>query len=84
MMGGIHEKFIETVTTSILRSKFKENNENDMAAHEICFDFLNRPKPSQIEQNGFAPNPIRGTGADYATLDLKVFHWVWEEWGNVF
>ena len=35
----IHEKFIETITTSIFHLKFKENNENDMAAHGICFDF---------------------------------------------
>ena len=26
----IHEKFIETITTSIFYLKFKENNENDM------------------------------------------------------
>jgi hypothetical protein len=32
----------------------KENNENDMAAHGICFDFYYRPKPSQIRQNDLA------------------------------
>ena len=41
-------KMIETITTSILYLKFKENNENDltqgqacpcMTAHGICFDF---------------------------------------------
>ena len=36
---NIHEKIIETITTSIFYFKFKENNENDMAAHAICFDF---------------------------------------------
>ena len=35
-------------------SSFKENNENDMAAHGICFDFYYWPKPSQIGQNGSA------------------------------
>ena len=30
---------IETITTTIFYLKFKENNENDMAAHAICFDF---------------------------------------------
>ena len=34
------EKFIETITTSILYLKFKENSQNDKAAHGICFDFL--------------------------------------------
>ena len=29
----------------------KENNGNDMAAHEICFYFYYRPKPRQIGQN---------------------------------
>ena len=48
----IHEKFIETITTSIFYLKFKENNENDMAAHEIGFVFYYRPKPSQIGPNG--------------------------------
>ena len=32
----------------------KENNENDMAAHGICFDFYYQPKPSQFGQNGLA------------------------------
>ena len=31
-----------------------ENNENDMAAHGICFDFYYQPKPRKIEQNGLA------------------------------
>ena len=35
----IHEKLIETMTTSIFYSKSNENNENDMAAHAFCFDF---------------------------------------------
>ena len=33
------KKLIETITTTIFYLKFKENNENDMAAHVICFDF---------------------------------------------
>ena len=33
-------------------SSFKENNETDMAAHGICFDFYYRPKQSQLGQNG--------------------------------
>ena len=33
----IHEKLIETITTSIFYSRFKVDNENDMAAHAICF-----------------------------------------------
>ena len=33
---------------------FKENNENDMAAHGICFDFYYQPKLSQIGENGLA------------------------------
>ena len=48
-----HEKFIETITTSIFHLK-KETNENDMAAHGICLDFYYQPKPSQIGQNGSA------------------------------
>ena len=47
-------KFIETITTSIFYFKCKENNENDMAVHGICFDFYYRPKPSQIGQNSSA------------------------------
>ena len=27
---------------------FKENNENEMSAHGICFDFCYWPKPIQI------------------------------------
>ena len=50
----IHEKFIETITTSIFHLKFKENNENDMAARGICFYFYYRPKLSQIGQKGLA------------------------------
>ena len=34
------------------RLKSKENNENDMAAHEIYFDFLPCRQPSKTEQNG--------------------------------
>ena len=45
---------METITTSIFHLQFQENNENDMAAHGICFDFYYRPKPSQIGQNGSA------------------------------
>ena len=33
---------------------FSIYNENDMAAHGICFVFYYRPKPSQIEQNDSA------------------------------
>ena len=40
------------MTTSIFYLKFKENNENDMAAHGICFDFYYRPKPRQTGQKG--------------------------------
>ena len=40
--------------TSINDLKFKESNENDMAAHGICFDFYYQPKPSQIGQNSLA------------------------------
>ena len=43
-MMDIHEKFIETITTGISFLKCKEDNENDMAALEICLDFYNRPK----------------------------------------
>ena len=50
----IHEKFIETITTNIFHLKFKENNENDMAAHGISFGFYYRPKPSQFGQNSSA------------------------------
>ena len=46
--------YIESITTSIFHLKFKENNENDMAAHGICFDFYYWPKPSQIGHNGSA------------------------------
>ena len=46
------EKFIETITTSILYLKFKENSQNDKAAHGICFDFYYQPKPRQTGQNG--------------------------------
>ena len=35
----IHEKLIEIITTSIFYLEFKGSNENDMAAHGICFDF---------------------------------------------
>ena len=38
------------ITIFYLRSK--ENNENDMAAHGLCFDFYYRPKPRQTGQNG--------------------------------
>ena len=48
------EKFNETITTSIFYLKFKENNENGMGAHGICFDFYYRPKPSQIGKNSSA------------------------------
>jgi hypothetical protein len=41
----------ETITTSIFFLKFKENNENDMAAHAICFGFSYQHKPNQIRQN---------------------------------
>jgi hypothetical protein len=30
----------------------KENNENDMSAHGICFDFYYWPKPRGTGQNG--------------------------------
>ena len=48
----IHENFIDTITTSIFHLELKENNENDMAAHWICFDFYDQPKSIQIEQKG--------------------------------
>ena len=35
----IHEKLIETITTSIFYLELIENYENDMDAHGICFDF---------------------------------------------
>ena len=44
----IHEKLIETITIFFLK---KENNENDMNAHAICFDFCYQPQPSRIGQN---------------------------------
>ena len=44
----------DTITTSIFHLNFKENNENDMAAHGIRFDFYYGPKPSKIGQNGSA------------------------------
>jgi hypothetical protein len=54
MMRYIDEKFIETITISIFHLQFKENNENDMTAYGICFDFYYQPKPCQIEQNSSA------------------------------
>jgi hypothetical protein len=49
----MHEKFIKIITTSIFCLEFKENNENDMVAHGICFDFYYWPKPRQTGQNGY-------------------------------
>jgi hypothetical protein len=43
----------ENITSSSFYSKFKENNENNMTAHAICFDFCYQPQPCQIWQNGF-------------------------------
>jgi hypothetical protein len=39
MMGYPCEKLIETITTTIFYSKFKEKDENDMSAHGVCFNF---------------------------------------------
>ena len=50
-MMGYPGKLIETITTSILYLKFKVNNENDMAAHAICFYFCFCRQASQIKQN---------------------------------
>ena len=44
----IHEKLIETITTSIFYLELIENYENDMAAHGICFDFQPSRRPSTI------------------------------------
>ena len=60
----IHEKFIKTITTSIFHLEVKENNENDMAAHGICFDFYYRPKLSQHGQNGSAAAAVDAHLAD--------------------
>ena len=46
-----HQYFFWWFSTSIFYSKFKENNENDMVAHGICFDFYYQPKPRQTGQN---------------------------------
>ena len=43
-----NENFIETI---FYFKKLKETNENDMAAHRICFDFYYQPKLRQTEQN---------------------------------
>ena len=46
---------MEIITTSIFHLEFKENIENDIAVHGICFDFYYPPcKLSQIGQNGSA------------------------------
>ena len=50
-MMGYSKKFIKTISTSIFYLKFKVNNENDIAAHGICFDFYYWPKPRRIGQN---------------------------------
>ena len=71
----IHEKFIETISTNIFNWKFKENNETDMAAHGICFDFHYRPKPSQIGQNGSAAAAdARLADSLYNPLPLPALH----------
>ena len=44
IFSDIHEKIIETMTTTILHLEFEENNENEVATHGICFDFYYRPK----------------------------------------
>ena len=46
--SDFQKKLIDTITTSNFFLKFKENNENDMAAHAICFDFCYRPQPIRI------------------------------------
>ena len=43
---------MEIITTSIFHLEFKENIENDIAVHGICFDFYYQPKLSQIGQDG--------------------------------
>ena len=63
-MGYLWEKLIETITTSIFYSNFKVNNENDMAAHSICFYFsFCQQQPSKIGQNSCrasADTPLAG------------------------
>ena len=44
----IHEKLIETITTSIFYLELIENYENHMAAHGICFDFYPSQQPSTM------------------------------------
>jgi hypothetical protein len=44
----IQKKFIDTITTSNLYLKFKENNENDMAAQVFWAVFYSSQQPSQI------------------------------------
>jgi hypothetical protein len=41
---------IETITTSIFYLKIKENNENDMVAHAICFLLPAPAEPNSAEQ----------------------------------
>ena len=46
----MHEKFIETITTSILYLEFKENNENDMVAYGFIFIFITGPSRSKLDR----------------------------------
>ena len=79
----IHKKFIDTITTSIFYLNFKENNENDMAAHGICFDFYYRPKPSQIGQNGSAAAADARVTAIYRVSHIKMGKVIWQVSGLI-
>ena len=47
-MLGFSKKMIDTITTSNFYLKFKENNENDMAAQVFWAIFYSSWRPSQI------------------------------------
>jgi hypothetical protein len=54
---------LETITTTIFYLRNKVNNDNDMAAHAICFYFHFCQQPSRIGQNSCrALADIKGTG----------------------
>ena len=60
--GISKRKLIETITTSTFYLKFKDNNEDDMAAHVFWAVFYSNQRPSQIgptaENDGASIPPL--------------------------
>ena len=65
---------MEIFTTSNFYLKFKENIENDMAAHGICFNLYYRPKPRQTGQNSCRAFVDTHLAEIYLLADRNIIH----------